>query len=135
MSRRSREALLLDLGRGRASTVLVEGLLGLCSVLLGVALESLGGVASVLRSEIPQLVSLLVGQVVALLQLGINDLLVLDVDEGTEVSNDSGDQGQAPQRDKLDQEVGEEGGEEGLLGRIRRISSKRHGRQLTAMVA
>jgi len=62
------------------------------------------------------LLSLLVGNVVALLQLGVDDVLVLDVDQRAEEGDDGRDQGQAPERDKLDQEVGQEGCEEGLVG-------------------
>ena len=113
----SGESLLLDFWRSRASTVLVDGLLGLGGSLLCVALDSLHGFSSMLVGKALDLLSLLVGNVVALLQLSINDILVLDVDEGTEEGNDGRDQSQAPERNKLDKEVGEEGCEEGL-GRI-----------------
>lgn len=101
------EVLLLDLdlGRDRASTVLVDGLLCLCGRLLGVALDSLDSVSGVLVSETLDLGSLLAGDLSTLLELSIDDLLVLDVDERSEVGNEGGDQGQAPERNDLDETV------------------------------
>lgn len=110
----SGEGLLLDFGGSRASTVLVNSLLGLGGSLLCVALDSLHSVSSMLVGKTLDLLSLLIGNVVAFLQLSINDLLVLDVDEGTEEGNDGRDQSQAPKRNKLDEEVGEEGCKECL---------------------
>ena len=108
------ERLLLDLGRGGASAVLVHSLLSLGSGLLCVALDSLHGIAGMLVSKPLDLLGLLVGNVVTLLQLSVNNLLVLDVDEGAEEGNECRDQSQAPKRNELDQEVGEEGREESL---------------------
>ena len=109
-----REVLLLDLWRRRTSTVLVDRLLCLSSVLLGVALDGLGGVSGMLVGKALDLRCLLAGDLAALLELGIDDLLVLDVDERGKVGNKGGDQGQAPEGDKLDEEVRDEGSEEGL---------------------
>jgi hypothetical protein len=116
MARSGGEVLLLDLDlwRGGASAVLVDGLLCLGSVLLSVALYGLGSISSVLVGETLDLRSLLASDLAALLELGINNLLVLDVDEGSEVGDESRDQGQAPERDELDEEVGDQGSEEGL---------------------
>lgn len=111
------ESLLLDLWGSGTPAVLVNGLLGLGRGLLGVSLDSLHGVSSMLVSKTLDLLGLLVGNVVALLQLSINDLLVLDVDEGTEEGNECRDQSQAPERDELDEEVGDEGSKEHLRER------------------
>lgn len=97
----SREVLLLDLGRGRASTVLVDGLLGLGGVLLGKSLDGLGCVGSLLAGEIPDLSSLLAGERPALFELGVNDFLVLNVDERAEVGDDGSNESKAPHGDKL----------------------------------
>jgi hypothetical protein len=114
MDRRVREALLLDFGGSGASAVVVDRVLCLGGVSLGVALDSLCGVSGVLGTEVLDLCRLLVGNVVALLKLGVNDLLVLDVDERTQVGNNGGDERQAPQRDELDEEVGDERSKESL---------------------
>jgi hypothetical protein len=116
MCRRSRETLglLLSLRGNRASTVRVDGLGRLRRVLLSVSLNSLGCISGVLRGKIPELRSLLVGDVVALVELTINGVLVLDVDERAQVSNGSGNQRQAPERNELDEEVRDEGSKEGL---------------------
>lgn len=108
------ESLLLDFRRCGTPAVLVDGLLGLGRGLLGVALHSLHGVSGMLVSKALDLLSLLVGNVVALLYLSIDDLLVLDVYEGTEEGDKCRDQGQAPEGDELDEEVGDEGSEESL---------------------
>jgi hypothetical protein len=120
VARSSREVLLLDLdlGRSRASTVLVDRLLCLVGVLLGKTLNSLGSVSGVLVGKTLDLSSLLAGDLATLLELGINDLLVLDVDEGSEVGDEGGDQGQAPKRNELDEKVRDQGSKEGLSQRI-----------------
>jgi len=111
-----REVSLLDLSLGRsgACAILVHSLLCLGRGLLRVSLDRLDSVSGMLVGEFLDLLGLLVGHVVALLELGINHLLVLDVDERTEESNDGTDQGQAPKRDKFDEEVGNQGCEESL---------------------
>jgi hypothetical protein len=110
----SREVLLLDLWRSGASTVLVDGLLGLGGGLLGVVSGSVHGVSGMLVGKTLDLLGLLVRNVVALLKLSIDDVLVLDVDEGSEIGDEGRDQAQAPERDELDEEVGDEGREESL---------------------
>ena len=98
----SGEVLLLDLSGRRASTVLVDGLLSLGGVLLGQALDSLGSIGGLLAGDIPELSSLLAGKAPALLELGINDLLVLEIDERAEEGNDSTDEGKTPHGNELD---------------------------------
>jgi hypothetical protein len=94
-----------DLGRSRTSTVGVNSLLSLVGIILRQALNRVCSVGSVLAGKVLDLLSLSIDQVVALLKLSINDLLVLDIDEGSEVGDSGGNQGQAPERDKLDEEV------------------------------
>ena len=60
----SGEILALDLGRRRAATVVVDGLLSLGSVLLSRFAEDLGCVPSALGGKVTKLSSLLVGTVV-----------------------------------------------------------------------
>lgn len=55
-------------------------------------------------------------QVVSLLKLSVDDLLVLDVDKRAHVCNSCSNQSQAPERDELDQEVGNQRGKESLCG-------------------
>jgi hypothetical protein len=109
-----REILLLDFWGSGASAVLVDGLLGLGGRLLSVAAGNVHGVSGMLVGKTLDLLCLLVGNVVALLKLSIDGILVLDVDEGGEVGNAGSDQAQAPEGDELDEEVGDEGCEEGL---------------------
>lgn len=49
-----------------------------------------------------------------MLKLGINHLLVLDVDERSEIGDGGSDQSQAPEGNELDEEVRDQGREEGL---------------------
>lgn len=126
-ARYCRQVLALDFRRRRAATVVVDGLLGLGGVLLGGFSEKFGSVSGSLCGKVTKLSRLLIGtrfgksawcplhinstcnlHVVALLELGVNDLLVLDVDERTEIRNSRGNESQAPQRDELDQEVGDQ---------------------------
>lgn len=96
-----REVLLLNLSRGRAATVLVDGLLGLGGVLLCKTLDGLGSVGSLLASEVPELSSLLACKTPALLELSVNDLLVLDIDERADVGGDGSNKGKTPHGNEL----------------------------------
>jgi hypothetical protein len=98
------------LGNGLA----VDDLLGLGGGLLGVGSGHVHGVSGMLVGKTLDLLGLLVRNVVALLKLSIDDVLVLDVDEGSEIGDEGRDQAQAPERDELDEEVGDEGREESL---------------------
>lgn len=60
------------------------------------------------------LLRLLVGNAITLLDLSINDLLVLDIDKRAEVGNKGRDQAQTPKRDELDEKVGDQRCEESL---------------------
>jgi hypothetical protein len=46
--------------------------------------------------------------------MSVDDLFVFDVDKRAKIGNGSGDQSQSPERDKLDEEVRDEGRKEGL---------------------
>ena len=74
------EILLLDFGRCRAATVLVDGILSLVRILSGIGLERLGSVSSMPSRQVPNLVRLLVRHVGGLPKVCIDHLLVLDVD-------------------------------------------------------
>ena len=52
--------------------------------------------------------------VVPLLELSINDLLVLDIDKRTKVGSRRSYQSQAPKRNELDQEIGNQRRKESL---------------------
>lgn len=110
-------------GRGTAG-VLVDGLLGLVGILAGVRLDGLGGLGRLLGSEVTDLVSLLGGHGIAALKLGVDDILVLDVDEGTHVGDGGSDEGEAPEGHKLDEPVGEDGSKESLSVLIRTTSGE-----------
>ena len=51
-------------------------------------------------------------------QVGVNELLVVDVDQRAKVGQRGSDEGQAPEGDDLDQPVGEEGGGAGRDGDV-----------------
>lgn len=111
---RNREVRLLDARRARNSTVLIDGILGLSGVLLGISLESLGCGTGAFGSKIPKLGCLLVGDAVTLLELSIDEFLVRDVDERAHEGGYGGNKSQAPERDELDEGVGDQGSKESL---------------------
>lgn len=126
-----------------ADVVLVDGsLLGTTNVLLsqadvlrGCGAGSFHGLVGVLGGDFAELLGLLVGNLSGVVEVGVNELLVGDVDQGSEVDNAGRDEEQAPLGSDLDEEVADEGGEESLenVSVLRlRISENA---QLTAMVA
>lgn len=98
--------------RGRAAAV--EVVLGLGGVVTSILLERVGRAAGVLASEILDLVGLGADDAGGVVDVTVNKLLVVQVDEGTEVDDSGTDEGKAPERKPLDEPVGEEGGKEGL---------------------
>lgn len=68
-----------------------------------------------LGSNVFDLLALLADQVSSILELSIDNLLVLDVDERAKVDSNRGDQGEAPEWNELDQEIGDKGGDESLM--------------------
>lgn len=93
---------------------LSDHLLRLGAVLISVNPQLLLSPSAVLRSKILELRGLLVQHPVGLPELLIDELLVLDVDEGAQVDDDRGNQAEAPERKPLDEEVGDERGKEAL---------------------
>ena len=108
------ERLFLDLWRSRTATILVDGALCLLGVLSSIVLEGLGSVAGMLSCKILDLIGLLARQSASMVELCVNHFLVLDINQRTEIGDGSSDQAQAPKRNKLDEEVRDEGCKEGL---------------------
>lgn len=67
-----------------------------------------------LSGHVLDLLALLADHVSSILELSIDNLLVLDVDKRAKVDGECGDQGEAPEWNKLDQEVGAESRNESL---------------------
>jgi len=103
-------------GNGGRRRDLLTGLsnhvLSLLGVIACICLYGIGCALGVVSSELFDLCSLLRDHVAGIGELLVNDLLVLDVDEGSKVEGNGGDQGKAPEWDPLDQEVGDEGRDE-----------------------
>ena len=71
-------------------------------------------ILSEIGSNLAELSGLLAGNVGGVVQVLVNEILVLDVDQRSEVDNKGGEEKQAPLGSDLDEEVADEGGEEGL---------------------
>lgn len=67
-----------------------------------------------LGGEVAQLLGLGVGDVGCVVEVLVDQVLVLDVDERSEVDDDGGEEEEAPLGSDLDEEVADEGDEEGL---------------------
>lgn len=67
-----------------------------------------------LGGEVLDLVGLLANDVTSVLKVGVNDILVLDVDEGSEIDGACEEQSEAPKGKPLDENVRGEEGEKGL---------------------
>lgn len=91
-----------------------DHLLGLGDVLAGSGAGSLECPVAVLGGEVAQLLGLGVGDVGRVIEVLVDQVLVLDVDEGSEVDDDGGEEEQTPLGSDLDEEVADEGDEEGL---------------------
>ena len=125
---RSRSVALLNGSAGSlvgsllADVALVDGgLLGTTNVFLSQGHVLRGGGAGSLHSlvgvpggNLAELLGLLVGNLGGVVEVGVDQLLVGDVDQRSEVDNGSGDEEETPLRSDLDKEVGNEGGEESL---------------------
>lgn len=88
--------------------------LGLLGVFAGIGRDGVSGTFGVLSCHVFDLLALLGDHVSSVLELSIDDFLVLDVDERTKVDGKSCDQGKTPEWNELDQEIGNEGGNESL---------------------
>lgn len=109
-----RSGRLGDLGGGGASSGISNHLLSLGRVVTSVGLDGRGGARRVVGSKVLDLGGLGVGNLRDVVDLLVDDFLVVDVDQGCEVDGRDTDQGEAPEGDKLDEEVGQQGNEEGL---------------------
>lgn len=98
---------------------MTDVLLRLGAIGTGVLLHQFGGVGSLLAGQFLDLVGLGVNDILSVLNLGINDFAVVDIDKRTKVGDGDSDQRQTPQRKDLDKPVGKEGSGEGLY--IRQI--------------
>jgi hypothetical protein len=109
---------------GRVGGISLTGtLLGLADELRGTvgevgsgALGNLGSVLSLLGGNGANLLGLLVDDGAGVLDLSINDLAVVDVDEGNGVDQGGEEKSKTPGRHDLDEEVRDEGDEEGTNG-------------------
>jgi hypothetical protein len=86
----------------------------LVRIVASVGLDSLESLPSVLACESLDLLGLLANDLAGVLDLGIDELLVHDIDKWSEVDDTGGKKSHAPHGKKLDQVVGEEGCSEGL---------------------
>jgi hypothetical protein len=105
-----------------ANVALVDGgLLGASNVLLSEAdvlrgrlAGSLHGLVGVLGGDLAELLGLLVGDLGGVVKVRVNELLVGNVDQRSEVDDAGRDENQAPLGSDLDEEVADEGSEESL---------------------
>jgi hypothetical protein len=110
------------LGGGLADVALVDGgLLGTTNVFLSEAhvlrgrlAGSLHGLVGVLGGDFAELLGLLVGDLGGVVEVGVNELLVGDVDQRSEVDDAGGNEKKAPLGSDLDEEVADDGSEGGL---------------------
>lgn len=110
------------LGSLLAHVALVHsGLLGTTHVLLGHGnvLRSSGGgglesLVGVLSGNLAELRGLLVGELGGVVEVAVDQFLVLDVDQRSEVDDAGGEEQETPLGSDLDEEVADEGGEESL---------------------
>jgi len=118
---RSREVLgavrrsgrLGGLGGGGASPGISNYFLGLGGVVTSVGLDGRGGARGVVGSKLLDLGGLGIDNLGDVVELLVDDFLVVDVDQGCEVDARDTDQGEAPEGNELDEEVGEQRDEEG----------------------
>lgn len=103
-------------GVSLAGTVLglTDEFLSLCGEIVGGVLGELGGVRSLLSSDVADLLCLLVDEGAGVVELGVNDLAVVDVDQGHSVDDGSSEKSKSPLGHDLDKEVRDESSEEGL---------------------
>lgn len=107
--------LLLNRWADGATTGVCNQLMCLSGVLTKSTLCSLGGLSSVMTSELLDLISLLVDDSGEGLEVLVDELLVGLVDQGGEEEDGGGDDSKAPVWNDLDEVVGEESTEKCLL--------------------
>lgn len=86
----------------------------LLCVVAGDIFQAFGGTASVVSSEFTDLSSLRGSNILSVGEVSIDEVLVLDVDEGSEEEGGVADQSEAPKWEPLDEPVGYEGCDESL---------------------
>ena len=89
-------------------------LLRLSSVVASVLFHGRGSARCVLTCKVADLTGLWIGDVRGIFEVVIDQLLVRNVNERTEVENAGRDEAKTPERGKADQEVGNKGGEKCL---------------------
>jgi hypothetical protein len=92
----------------------IKLLLSQADVLRGDGAGSFHGLIGVLGGDFAELLSLLVGDLSGVVEVSINELLVGNVDQRSEVDDAGGDEEQAPLGSDLDKEVADQGSEESL---------------------
>lgn len=90
-------------------------LVSLGAVVIGILLHQSGGTGSLLVGEFLGMVGLGVDKLLNLGNLLIDKFAIADVDQRSKVSDGCTDQGEAPDRDNLDEPVGKEGSNESLF--------------------
>lgn len=89
--------------------------MSLGAVVVGILLHQSGGTGSLLVGEFLGMVGLGVHKLLDLGNLLIDEFAVADVDQGSKVSDGCAEQGEAPDRNNLDEPVGKEGSNESLF--------------------
>ena len=114
ISRRGGLRLEGDLRRRRSTTSAADYFLSFGSVITGISLNGLCSLGSVLFRKTPHLSSLSARYFRGVGDLGINDLLVRNIDQGSQVNNGGSNERKAPKRNEFDQPVRYEGGSKSL---------------------
>lgn len=94
-----------DLRGRRATTTTAHVVLCLGGVVSGILLHRLAIPPGMVSREILDLLSLRTGNFGRVLQVAVDELLVALVDQGAQVDDRSGDEGQAPEGSELDEPV------------------------------
>jgi hypothetical protein len=98
----------------RSRAAISDVVLSLRTVVVGVLLHQPRSFGGVLVGQLADLAGLSVDQTLGLFDLLVDDLLVAEVDQWSEVGNGDANQRQTPHRQDLDQPVGRESGDQGL---------------------
>lgn len=100
--------------RGGAAASIANQLLCFGRVVADILLSGIGGASSVVAGDLSHLLGLLVDDARGIVEVVVNELLVGLVDKRAEEQDRGRDKGKAPEGNHLNQEVGDEGTEEGL---------------------
>lgn len=103
-------------GGGSGGGAATHHLLNLAGVVASVLLAESSNLVGLLLGSGAQLSSLGVDGVAGSLEVLVDELLVGGVDEGNEEGEGGAENGKAPVGDELDEEVGDEGSDAGLVG-------------------